>query len=181
MEPVPELCRAMALRSNEIVPLRMNAQRLCDAPKECVDAVTRKLSNAGWIAMAWEPCLWMLYACVAFPRIDDVVVGVHPSSPLTGTAKVQGVAGRLAGGSWGEEETVVDVYRGHFTVRTHAHIFLAHFAQFIQCTCIGSRYLSHSLCVSQKSSHPPPCHSWVFLTSLRSLLSLLRLLRHRHH
>ena len=31
-----------------------------------------------------------------------------------------------------------------------------------------------------KSSHPRPCHFWVFLSS-RSLLSLLCLLRHRHH
>ena len=29
-----------------------------------------------------------------------------------------------------------------------------HFAHFIQCTCIGSRYSSDPLCVSQKSSHP---------------------------
>ena len=42
--------------------------------------------------------------------------------------------------------------------RTHAcaHFFrcVSHFAQFIQCTCIGSRCLSDSLCVSPKSSHP---------------------------
>ena len=46
--------------------------------------------------------------------------------------------------------------------------------EFIQCTCIGSGYLSDPLCVSQQSSHPRPCHPWVFLSSLRPLLSLLR-------
>ena len=42
--------------------------------------------------------------------------------------------------------------------RTHAcaHFSrcVSHFAQFIQRTCIGSRCLSDSLCVSPKSSHP---------------------------
>ena len=41
--------------------------------------------------------------------------------------------------------------------RTHAcaHFFVAcHFAQFVQWTCIGSRCLRDSLCVSPKSSHP---------------------------
>ena len=41
--------------------------------------------------------------------------------------------------------------------------------------------MSDPVCVSPKSSHPRPCHSWVFQSSLRSFLSWLRLLRHRHH
>ena len=47
-----------------------------------------------------------------------------------------------------------------------------HFAQSIQCTGIGSRYLSDSLCVSPKSSDPRTMPLLgVFLSSLRSLLS----------
>ena len=33
-----------------------------------------------------------------------------------------------------------------------------HLAQFTQCACIGSKYLSDSPSVSQKSSHPRSCH-----------------------
>ena len=67
-------------------------------------------------------------------------------------------------------------------MRTHAHIFLG--------ACNTSHSSSNALALAQDVwailcvplwSHPirAPCHSWVFLSSLRSLLSLLRR-RHRH-
>ena len=50
---------------------------------------------------------------------------------------------------------------------------MSHFAHFIQCTCIGSR------CLSSLQNHPisAPCHPWVFVSSLLSLLSCFRLQR----
>ena len=75
------------MHSNEIVQLRKKACGQCDAPEEWFDEVTRKLTNAGWIAMTLELCLWMLCekritACLAFCNGDDTVVGAHPWSPL---------------------------------------------------------------------------------------------------
>ena len=69
-----------------------------------------------------------------------------------------------AGDQYGVQTTP---HRTH--VCAHFSRCVPHFAQFIQCTCIGSRCLSDPLCVSQESSHPRPCHSWVFLISLHSL------------
>ena len=76
----------MSLRSNEIVQLHKKAYAPCDAPESWFDEVTRTLTNAGWIAMTLGPCLWMLYekgtiVCVAVGHVDDMVVGVHRSSP----------------------------------------------------------------------------------------------------
>ena len=43
---------------------------------------------------------------------------------------------------------------------------VSHFGQFIQCTCIGLRCLSDSVCPSKNHPIRAPCHSWVFLSSL---------------
>ena len=75
------------MQSNETVQLRKKACGQCDAPEESFDEVTRKLTNAEWIAMTLELRLWMLCekritACLALGNGDDTVVGVHPWSPL---------------------------------------------------------------------------------------------------
>ena len=72
VEPGPELRQAV----NEIVQPRKKAYGLPMRRKNGFDEV----------AMALEPCLWMVYergatVCLAFSRVYDMVVGVHPSSP----------------------------------------------------------------------------------------------------
>ena len=82
-------------------------------------------------------------------------------------------------------QNVVNATEGvqkNLTVRTHAHVYrcVPHFAQFIQCTCVGSRCSSDAVCLSKiipSAHHVTPS---VFLSSLLSLLSCLRPRRLRH-
>ena len=117
VEPVHELRQAMTRPGSE---LRQKGCRLCDAPEEWFDEVTRILTQTRSRAMSLELCLWILGghrgSCFC-PRRRSA------SRLRTGPAKVHRIERSVDMGIMGGERVRPDGYGGHSAGRLeHAPI-----------------------------------------------------------
>ena len=82
LEPVPELSRAMNLKTNEVCQLSKSAYGLIDAPFLWYKAFDSTLKSLGFTPSPFDPCVYVLYR--KGNSRPSGVIGIHVDDGLSG-------------------------------------------------------------------------------------------------